>query len=237
MVQLLKCANCSSPVKESDLYCQSCGAGVLSRHTSEPDSSNFFHIPEIDASIGAAIGIAFADTLENFITNANPFPAIVEEPAKQFGLIYLALIAPAMLSGKKQAIRLGAIAGLTFGILESIRDWMIFGFNWQLFAGRLFLSVPGHVLWSAVVAIGTAIVAKNLIRNANQKRDIRAFLRTSLTSGAYAFLLYGIFMHSLWGHYSKCHCRLHTPCDQPCSILGDLSENTRRSQCRSFKIL
>jgi pSer/pThr/pTyr-binding forkhead associated (FHA) protein len=112
---------------------------------------------------------------------------IIEEPAKLIGLLLIALFLPDWLRSKKTCAVAGALAGLGFAFAENL--WYYLGFiaihqfNPVLIYGRTALSLPFHVLVSAIAGMGVLYIA------AKGRRGVTTFL---------GLLVVAIVLHGLW---------------------------------------
>lgn len=150
------------------------------------------------ASAFAALLIGLA--LNNAVTPAFSDPQIVwippvilapmfEETAKTLCMLFiLYTVMSWMIPNRRYGAALGAMAGLGFGIAESI-------FRLQVISGgeallRLFITPMAHPIWSAFVGIGVFVFAAEIRRG---QHFVDALLGLPLV-----FFFMGILSHMIW---------------------------------------
>lgn len=109
---------------------------------------------------GMIAGIIVALPLEVVLNVPDGVAAFIEKPAKLLPLIVIAILYPYLLYSKKKCAVFGAIAGLWFGAAENF--WYFLQIPKQIFveivvARTVFL--PGHLMYSAIAAIGLMYIA------------------------------------------------------------------------------
>lgn len=108
----------------------------------------------------------------------------VEEMAKVIGLVFLLVRSPKILKSKTQGVKLGGLAGLAFGLCETVisRSGVL----------GMILSTPLHILCSGLVGIG-------LVFSAGQRKEQDEIsLSTVINQETLLFLLIAIGLHFMY---------------------------------------
>jgi RsiW-degrading membrane proteinase PrsW (M82 family) len=109
---------------------------------------------------GMIAGVVVTLPLETVLTLPDGVVAFIEEPAKLFPLIVVAIWCPALLYSKKKCAVFGAIAGLGFDVVENL--WYFVHVPKHLFVavvvGRT-VFLPTHLIYSALAALGLMYIA------------------------------------------------------------------------------
>jgi hypothetical protein len=123
------------------------------------------------AGLGSLLSVVVIYPLNSAVIPAlgNPAALLVTVPAEDLltaiGLGYLVWAAPATLATKTAGVRLGAVAGLVFGVVETV-------LNGSGLLGILF-STPLHMAVSAIIGIGLVFAAG---RRRGGRSDASVFL-------------------------------------------------------------
>lgn len=148
--------------------------------------NKLFFSPSLIAFAGAIVSILIVYPVNLVTTRAVGALAglvitvPVEEIAKVIGIIFLLLRYPENLGGKTQGLKLGAIAGLTFGLFETaISRSGVFG---------LLFSTPLHVMCSGIVGIGLAFSA---VQTQDKNKTLSSIL-TNWQTGSFFLIAMGI---------------------------------------------
>lgn len=174
-------------------------------------------VPEIVALIGGIIStILVALPLSSLFREPGILVGAVEEPAKLVGVILLALKYPKNISSKTRGLILGGLAGLGFGFAENFWYFVRAGTTYQCLYRvggqcvsmvpvqmgatgiilRTILSVPGHMIFSGIAALGLVYLAKKNIDLPNRTRGTIA--SWFMSKDVFPFFLLAIILHGLW---------------------------------------
>lgn len=126
----------------------------------------------------------------SFLAESATLPGLWEEASKPLGILIVALTVPGFLRRKKRVFGLGIAAGLTFGIVESV-FYVINGASPFL---RI-LSVSGHSMWSAIVAVGIALAVPKI---SSQPGSSIEKLRGLLSAPTLTPFVLAFSLHELW---------------------------------------
>jgi len=130
-------------------------------------SAHWSHFNQVDLLIllvsllwGMIAGVVVTLPLETVLTAPDGVAAFIEEPAKLFPLIVVAIWYPSLLYSKKKCAVFGAVAGLGFGAVENL--WYFVHVPKHLFAavvvGRTVV-LPTHLIYSALAAMSLMYIA------------------------------------------------------------------------------
>jgi pSer/pThr/pTyr-binding forkhead associated (FHA) protein len=112
---------------------------------------------------GIVSGIVVALPLSLLLDISGVLAGVVEEPAKVIGLIFITYKFPEWLTSKKKTAIFGGLAGLGFAFTENMMYYLGFlitrEFSTGLVYGRTFLSLPSHMIGSALVGMGLLHIA------------------------------------------------------------------------------
>jgi hypothetical protein len=114
---------------------------------------------------------------------------IIEEPAKLIGLIIIVLVLPDWLTSKTKCTLFGGLAGLGFGFTENLVYYLGYLAEEEIAFGiirRTFLTLPFHILDSAIVGMGLLYVAAKGEKGYKKAGE---------------FLLIAIILHGLWNAF------------------------------------
>lgn len=155
--------------------------------------------PKKIAFVGGMVSIILIVPIELVILGDNSpssllavsFAPFIEEILKVSGLLYLALKYPYTLETKRDAIILGGLAGLGYGLIESF--FYIISGEYSLIGIIIVRSIStiGHVFSSGVVAYGIVFLANKNIDPPN----ILTLFKNIRSSDVLSFLIIAILMH------------------------------------------
>ncbi len=165
-------------------------------------------VPELLVLLVAFVfGFLIAFPAEYLLGTTSSFiVGFIEEPAKQVGLVVLAISFPLIFKDKKKALQLGALAGVGFAFCEDLANYFVgaqilnatgqtAAGNQEIFA-RIVISLPGHVMWASIAAFGTALAA---LRFSNySKRSVSNFLYAYAKKDSLFFLVSAAVLHTVY---------------------------------------